>query len=139
MPTAPDDAPDAAGARLGRARRHLRAAHDALHGRTNLPARRRTRAAALFARTALEHVIDAALLTQGHDLGDASTRVRLICLRTRIDAEIGRTAEIAWGGLSSSCHHHAYELSPTWAEVQHLIGLVEHLAQRTTALSTRGV
>ena len=120
---------------LGRARRLLAAANAALDGTTQLPARRRTRAAAVFARTALEHVVDAALLAKGHDLSGAGMRVRLICLHTIVDPASGRTAEIAWAGLSQGCHQHAYELCPTWAEVQHLVAMVDQVAQRTDPAS----
>ncbi|MFN0284900.1 MAG: hypothetical protein ACKVZ6_23345, partial [Kineosporiaceae bacterium] len=42
--------------------------------------------------------------------------------------DTGDTAAIAWGGLSQGCHQHAYELSPTFSEIEHLIGLVEKVA-----------
>lgn len=121
---------------LVRAQRHLAAARAALDGTTQLPARRRTRAAAVFARTALEHVVDSALVSRGHALTDAGMRVRLICLRTLVDQETGTIAEIAWGGLSQGCHQHAYELSPTWAEVRHYVDLVDKIAHRTVTTST---
>jgi hypothetical protein len=117
---------------LARAQRNLNAAHAALDGTTSLPPRRRTRAAAVFARSALEHVVDAALVAQGHRLVDAGMRARLICLRTLIDEDAGRTAAIAWAGLSQGCHHHAYELSPTWIETHHLVGLVGRVADTLT-------
>lgn len=113
---------------LGQAQRFVNAARATLDGRTGLPPRRCTRAAALFARTALELVVNARLAAAGHDLAEAGMRVRLICLRTLIDPDAGQAATLAWAGLSSGCHQHAYELSPNWAEVTHLIGQVETVA-----------
>lgn len=117
--------------------RHLNAARAALNGTTSLPPRRRTRAAAVFARGALEHVVDAALLAKGHDFSEAGMRVRLICLGILVDREAGESAAVAWGGLSQGCHQHAYELSPTFSEVEHLIALVEKAAAATTGAAAR--
>lgn len=120
----------AALALLARAQRQLAAARATLDGTTRLPARRRTRAAAVFARTALEHVVDAAHAARGRDLTAAGMRVRLICLRALVDQEAGTAAEIAWAGLSQGCHQHAYELSPTWDEVRVLVQMVDDVARR---------
>lgn len=90
-----------------------------------LPQRRRARAAAVVARAALELAVDARLVEHGLDLHHATMRSRLICLSAVVDATAGDAAAVAWAGLSSGCHQHAYELSPTWAEISHLIGLVE--------------
>jgi hypothetical protein len=113
------------GGLLGQAQELIDVARATLDGNTGLPPRRRTRAAALFARTALELAVNAHLAAAGHDLPGAGMRVRLICLYTLVDRDVGQSATIAWAGLSSGCHQHAYELSPTWSEVSHLIDLVE--------------
>lgn len=122
---------DEATTRLAAAREELATATAALDGRTKLPARRRTRAAAIIGRTALEHLVQAALLARGHRLTEASMRVQLICLSTLVSPDAGRTAHTAWAGLSQGCHHHAYELSPTASEVRHLLALVDQLADLT--------
>ena len=57
------------------------------------------------------------------------SRVSLQKSHTQIgDSEIGRTAQIAWDGLSRACHHHAYELQPTVDEVHGLVNLVRQIA-----------
>lgn len=45
---------------------------------------------------------------------------------------VASAAEVVWQGLSEACHHHAYELTPTAAEIAHLIEVV---ATMPTALS----
>lgn len=131
MPSAGSpDTPGAALVLLARAQRLTTAARTTLEGRNGLPARRRTRAAAVFARSALELVVDAHLSARGHDMSDASIRVRLICLRHFVGQEVGDSATVAWAGLSQGCHQHAYELSPSWGEVSHLVGLVEGAASK---------
>jgi hypothetical protein len=54
---------------------------------------------------------------------------QLILLRELGDPDIGRTAQIAWDGLSSACHHHAFELQPTSRDVRALLGLVIKVAE----------
>jgi hypothetical protein len=54
-------------------------------------------------------------------------RAKLICVRVLLDADRGRLASVAWAGLSSACHHHAYELAPTAGEVAHLLSMVDSL------------
>jgi hypothetical protein len=46
-------------------------------------------------------------------------RSRLIVIRALYDEETAALAEIAWTGLSSLCHHHAFELTPTVTEARH--------------------
>jgi hypothetical protein len=103
----------------------LAAARATLDAAGTLPQRRRTRAAAVVARAALELAVDARLAEHGLDLTRATMRSRLICLTTLVDGDAGEAAAVAWAGLSAGCHQHAYELTPTWAEITHLIGLVE--------------
>jgi hypothetical protein len=52
----------------------------------------------------------------------------LICLPSYIDGNglAGRVA-YAWNALSHACHHHAYELAPTLAELADWIRTVERL------------
>jgi hypothetical protein len=106
----------------------LGAAWAALDRKLALPPRRVTRSAALLARTALELRIDQLLTAKGLQIQGAGMRTKLICLRTLVSADLGDRAAVAWGGLSNACHQHAYELSPTSAEVAHLIALVESLS-----------
>jgi len=113
-----------AAAELAEAARLLATARAVLAGEGTLPARRRPRAAAVVARAALELAVDGRLAEHGLHLHLATMRSRLICLRAAVDADLGDVAALAWAGLSSGCHHHAYELTPTWAEIAHLTDLV---------------
>jgi hypothetical protein len=58
----------------------------------------------------------------------ASMRSKIILLRQLGDPVVGRKAQVAWAGLSNACHHHAYELQPTAAEVRSLLKLVAEIA-----------
>lgn len=82
------------------------------------------RIAAVLSRQALEDVVDG--LLQAIPPG-ATMRSRLISLRIIESSEVADLAAAAWCGLSRVCHHHAYELTPTVGEVEHLIGQVEAL------------
>ena len=50
-------------------------------------------------------------------------RSRLTCLTVAYcdRPEVGQRARAAWSGLSSACHHHAYELTPTSGEAAVLL------------------
>ena len=48
---------------------------------------------------------------------DASYRARLLCLRSYVDPAVAECADETWTALSRACHHHAYGLSPTAAEL----------------------
>lgn len=88
-----------------------------------------TRRACWLARSALEARVRELLTARGVDASQASERARLSCLEGAYpdDRELSARAEYAWQRLSESCHHHAYELAPTWAEARRLIDLVEGL------------
>jgi hypothetical protein len=76
------------------------------------------RAAALLGRQALEHGLDAYWRARGVSLDKLATRPQLICLSRYLNDEsvAGRISH-AWSALTSACHHHAYELRATHAEV----------------------
>ena len=109
-----------------KAREMLTATQAVLSGDTDIPARRRTRAAALLARTALELAVDARLAAEGAGIEKAGMRAKLVCLRA-LASDIADDAAVAWAGLSRACHHHAYELAPTAGETRHLADLVERV------------
>ena len=96
------------------------------------------RAACLLTRQALEQVVDALLAERRLGCPAAGMRVRLICLAqayTGEPREVAYRAETAWRLLSSACHHHAYELSPSLGEALALVEEVRWLAgQRTEQL-----
>ena len=83
-----------------------------------------------LARTALEGVVRQLLDAKGVAADRASERARLSCLEgVYLDhRDLAHKADFAWSRLSEACHQHAYELAPTYAEVQHLVVLVEELA-----------
>ena len=89
----------------------------------------RNRMACWIARSALEDVVRSRLIQQGQPTGAASMRSALTCLEvaTPDEPSVAQRAEYAWSGLSSSCHHHAYELTPTATEAERLIGVVRGL------------
>ena len=88
------------------------------------------RRACWLARTALEGVITELLKIKGVAADRASERAKLSCLEGLYvdDRALAHRAEYAWSRLSEACHQHAYELAPTYPEVQHLVGLVAELA-----------
>ena len=64
------------------------------------------------------------------DLRGCPIRVQLIFLRTYLpDTELATRAGHAWSALSRACHHHAYELAPTAAELRAWIEVVERMVQ----------
>lgn len=112
---------------LAQAQQVLSAAPEATSGNA-------ARLAAVLARQSLEAEIDRRCLAAQIELGQATMRSRLLVLRglaardpdhnTSHPANTERvTAErlsLLWSQLSACCHHHAYELSPTVAEVRNL-------------------
>lgn len=88
------------------------------------------RIASWFTRAALEEIIKDLLLARNIDPGRASGTARLSCLEVayRDTPEIAARAQYAWDRLSQACHQHAYELSPTSSEVEHLMEIVAGVA-----------
>ena len=88
------------------------------------------RRACWLARAALEVKIDELLSARGVAATAASERAKLSCLEGVYsdDRTLARRAEYVWSRLSEACHQHAYELSPAYAEVAHLIELVSEVA-----------
>lgn len=93
------------------------------------------RAAALTARRALEETLDALWEKRARGLERASGRAQLACLTTFLgDDELAADVTFAWSALSEACHHHDYELTPTWAELEANIAVVERLIARVGEL-----
>lgn len=90
------------------------------------------RMGAWLTRTALEEIIGELLRVRGIDPGRASGSARLSCLEVAYHdiPEVTAQAQYAWSRLSEACHHHAYQLSPTYHEVVHLLGIVQNLHDR---------
>jgi hypothetical protein len=89
------------------------------------------RVSALLARQALEASVVRLWERRTLDLQGCSMRAQLICLRTYLgDAELAARAGHAWSALSRACHHHAYELAPTAAELRGWFSVVGELIQK---------
>jgi hypothetical protein len=77
------------------------------------------RAAALLARQALESALDALWVARAPGIEAASARAQLSCLPDYLpDRALAAEVAYTWVVLSAACHHHAYELGPTEAELQ---------------------
>jgi len=89
------------------------------------------RASALLARRAVEATVHRLWEHRSLDLRGCSMRVQLIFLRVYLgDADLAARAGHAWSALSRACHHHAYELAPTAAELRVWLAVVEELIQK---------
>ena len=77
------------------------------------------RLAAFLARQAVEDLIDArcAALT-GVQVVVGTTKAKLAVLKSLDATPAGPVLIDAWHQLTGFCHHHAYQLSPTVAEVR---------------------
>jgi hypothetical protein len=90
------------------------------------------RATAFLARQALESALDGYWRRRAPGVESCSTRAQLLCLRTYLrDEELAERVALAWSALSWACHHHAYELPPTWPELETWIDVVEKLEATT--------
>lgn len=105
----------------------LKHARAVLDGTVRLPQSIATRAAAFLARQALEDTTRALCRRAGATIDRATMRSQLVIVRVLHGDQIADTANLAWTGLSNSCHHHAYELAPTVDEVRYWVNLVTDL------------
>jgi hypothetical protein len=103
----------------------LEAATAVLHGEQP----DRNRIACWLSRTAMESAVDDLLSARGLKPGSANMRSKLTCLEAAYmdEPEVTAKAGYAWSRLSEACHQHAYELSPTYAEAEHLVSIVRAL------------
>jgi hypothetical protein len=78
------------------------------------------RIAAVLARQALERGLAEYWERRGFPgFSLTSIRCQLICLREYGPGdELASRANLAWWLLSRACHHHPYELAPTYEELQ---------------------
>jgi hypothetical protein len=90
------------------------------------------RAAAFLARQALEaglaQLWDSSPATAG--LSRCTTRSQLACLPDVLDAPTARRVAYVWAALTAACHHHAYELAPTAAELTSWFEALDELLAR---------
>jgi hypothetical protein len=93
------------------------------------------RRACWLARSVIEERLEALLTARGVDVGPfASTRSKLSCLEAAYadEPELTNRAQYLWSRLSEACHQHAYQLSPTYAEVSHLLTLLRSISEPTS-------
>ena len=92
------------------------------------------RASALLARQSLETAMDDLWRKRSPIVRQCSTTAQLLVLPSYLrDQEAARDAAYAWSALSRACHHHAYELAPTAAELRSLIKLTRRVADAIEA------
>ena len=87
------------------------------------------RGSALLGRMALEEWVRTHAMALDAGLALASMRSQLLCISVRVGAEQSARASYLWFALSSACHHHAYELSPTRKEIGALIRDVREVVE----------
>jgi hypothetical protein len=63
-------------------------------------------------------------------VAECDMAAQLLCLSAYRDQATVRLAARAWAALSSACHYHGYELSPTAGELRALHSEVRALAAR---------
>ncbi len=91
------------------------------------------RASALLALQALETGVVRLWERRTLDLGSCPMRAQLICLRPYLeDADLAARTGLAWSALSRACHHHAYELAPTAAELRDWFSVVTELIEKVS-------
>ncbi|HUC57153.1 MAG TPA: hypothetical protein VMA95_07115 [Streptosporangiaceae bacterium] len=112
----------------------LDAAREMLAGAPARGLGERSRIAAFLARQALERRLTELWSSRQETagLGRSSGRSQLICLRTYLngDVELAQEIRYAWVALSNACHYHAYDLTPTTAELSDLINTVARFVAR---------
>jgi hypothetical protein len=92
------------------------------------------RASALLARQALESAVDRYWAARGLALAECSTHAQLVCLARYLDeVELAGRVRVAWHALSDACHHRAYDLAPTLAELAGLLDVVQAFVERADA------
>jgi hypothetical protein len=95
------------------------------------------RSAAIFTRQALEDAVKQLWTGPAAGLEKASFTAQLICLRSYLgDDGLARQVHLTWCQLSSACHAHPYELSPTAAELLGWIGTVGDLVAAIGSAAT---
>ncbi len=96
-----------------------------------------SRAGCWMAREALELTVDDLLGERGLRPTGGTMRSRLIALRIAYADEpaVGYRAAASWWRLSAACHHHAFELNPTYAEAASLVAQVRALRDRMKTMS----
>jgi hypothetical protein len=88
------------------------------------------RATALVGRQALEVALEETWSTINPSVTDCSVRAQLLCLIEYVDEESAEQASLAWWAFTRACHHHPYELAPTFDELSAWLSIVDQLRKR---------
>jgi hypothetical protein len=84
---------------------------------------------AVLLRQALERALAQLWQAKAPELDNAPYRSQLLCLDHYVHADVARRASQTWYELSAACHHHAYELPPTAAELGRWFEATEELVR----------
>jgi len=76
------------------------------------------RSTALLTRQALEIALADYWTKRAPGLETCSGTAQLLALPFYLDDPTARSAHETWAALSHACHHHAYDLTPTAAELR---------------------
>ena len=96
------------------------------------------RAVALLARQALEHSLEDLWTKRDVKAGWATERSQLLCLPQVLGNDVlSAETALAWNSLSAACHQHAYDLSPTAAELTSWLDTVDELRRAVDRLPVR--
>lgn len=88
------------------------------------------RATAVLTRQALERGLTEVLSAKVGGIQRAPVRAQLLCLRILLeDTATADEVNLAWWALSRACHHLAYELPPTAAELRAWIDVVDRFVE----------
>lgn len=98
------------------------------------------RVTAVLVRGALEDALDELWSATEPACKDASGRAQLLLLPHYLTDDPDLVADVreAWSGLSRACHHHAYELPPTSAELRGWWSTVDRLSAACSVLALNG-
>ena len=82
------------------------------------------RATAALGRQAIEDAMNAFWQGAEPSIADASMRAQLLSLPVYFpDEAMAESVSSTWAALSRYCHYHPYELPPTQAELESLLGV----------------
>ena len=84
-----------------------------------------TRAVALLARQAVEMWLLEYWDATAPGVAGASRKAQLLLLNANLPEDAAAEAHATWSQLSHACHHRAFDLEPTTAQVLHWISQVE--------------
>lgn len=90
--------------------------------------------AAFLGRQALESALRRYWASRRIALAGCSTRAQLACLSGYSEGrDIAALARQAWGELTRACHHHAYDLAPSWLEVEAALSAAEAVCRQVVS------